>query len=152
MKTKLEAREIQNRLLHRYPILLVDRILQVTEGKRIVGLKNFTVNEPFFQGHFPGNPIVPGTILIEAMAQVGGIFVVKSDPDSNRKLMYLAGLDSVRFRRPVYPGDQVVFELDFLRRRKDIWKVKGVAKVEGKVVMEAVMMAAVRPKEDEEKT
>lgn len=152
MKTKLEAKEIQERLLHRYPILLVDRILQVVEGKRIVGLKNFTVNEPFFQGHFPGNPIVPGTILIEAMAQVGGIFVVKSDPESNGKLMFLAGLDSVRFRRPVFPGDQVVFELDLLRRRKDIWKVKGVAKVEGKVVMEAVMMAAVRsPNGEEEK-
>ncbi len=145
MKTVFEAREIQSRLAHRYPILLVDRIVQIVEGKRIVGLKNFTVNEPFFQGHFPDNPIVPGTILIEAMAQVGGIFVIESEREkSDGKIMYLAGLDSVRFRKPVYPGDQVVFELDLVRRRKDVWKVKGVAKVQGTLVMEAVMLAAVR--------
>jgi len=145
LKTVFEAREIQSRLAHRYPILLVDRIVQIVEGKRIVGLKNFTVNEPFFQGHFPDNPIVPGTILIEAMAQVGGIFVIESEREkSDGKIMYLAGLDSVRFRKPVYPGDQVVFELDLVRRRKDVWKVKGVAKVQGTLVMEAVMLAAVR--------
>jgi len=148
LKPVFEAREIQNKLAHRYPILLVDRIVQIVEGKRVVGLKNFTVNEPFFQGHFPDNPIVPGTILIEAMAQVGGIFVIESEPERCKgMIMYLAGLDSVRFRKPVYPGDQVVFELDLIRRRKDIWKVKGVAKVQGRLVMEAVMMAAVRPKD-----
>lgn len=144
MKPLLEARDVRQRLPHRYPILLVDRILEIVEGKRIVGLKNFTVSEPFFQGHFPENPIVPGTILIEAMAQVGGIFVAESEPGNHGKIIYLAGLDEVRFRRPVLPGDQVIFELELMRRRKDVWKVKGVAKVGGQVVMEAVIMAAVR--------
>jgi beta-hydroxyacyl-ACP dehydratase FabZ len=144
VKPVLEARDVQLRLPQRFPVLLVDRILEIVQGRRIVGLKNFTVNEPFFQGHFPENPIVPGTVLLEAMAQVGGIFVAESEPESAGKIIYLAGLDEVRFRRPVLPGDQVIFELDLLRRRKDVWKVKGIARVENRLVMEAVMLAAVR--------
>ncbi len=144
MKGILEARDIQSLLLMRYPILYVDRILEIVEGRRVVGVKNFTVNEPFFQGHFPGHPIVPGTVLIEAMAQVGGIFVARTEPEKGNHLMYLVGLDRVRFRRPVVPGDRVVFELDLLKRRRDIWKVQGVASVEGTRVMEAILIATVQ--------
>jgi 3-hydroxyacyl-[acyl-carrier-protein] dehydratase len=141
----LEYKEIQELLLHRYPVLLVDRILEIEEEKGIVGLKNFTVNEPYFPGHFPGNPIVPGTILIESMAQVGAIFVARSRPATRGRLPYLVGLDHVRFRRPVVPGDQVIHYVEFLRSKKDLWKVKGVAKVNDEVVMEAILLAVLLP-------
>ncbi len=145
MSGALEYKEIRELLLHRYPMLLVDRILEIVEGKRIVGLKNFTVNEPYFPGHFPGNPVVPGTVLIESMAQVGAIFVAKSRPSTRGSLPYLVGLDQVRFRRPVLPGDQVIHHVEFLRRKKDLWKVKGVAKVNDEVVMQAVLLAVLLP-------
>lgn len=141
MKAILEAKDIQKLLPHRYPIFLVDRILEMEEGKRIVGLKNFTANEPFLEGHFPGNPIVPGTVLIEAMAQVGALFVLRTESAAKGGMLYLAGLDGVRFRRPVMPGDQVLFELELLRRKKDTWKVKGTARVGDKTVMEAILLA-----------
>jgi beta-hydroxyacyl-ACP dehydratase FabZ len=143
VKALLEAREIQGLLVHRYPFLFVDRILEMEEGKRIVGQKNFTIDEPFLQGHFPDNPIVPGVILIEAMVQVGAIFVLKSEPAYKSKMLYLAGIDQVRFRKPIVPGDQVIFELNLIARKKDTWKVKGVAKVEGKRVMEGIFLAIV---------
>ena len=150
VKGILEAKDIQRLLLQKYPILFVDRILEIVGEERIIGIKNFTVNEPFFVGHFPGNPIVPGTVLIEAMAQVGGIFVARSEPENSKSIMYLVGLDRVRFRRPVVPGDQVVFELKLLKRRREIWKVQGYASVDGKRVMEAILIASVQsmgPKE-----
>lgn len=141
MKALLEARDVGRLLPHRYPILLVDRILEIEEGKRIVGLKNFTADEPFFQGHFPGNPIVPGTILVEAMAQVGALFVLGGKSSGRSGMLYLTGLDGVRFRRPVQPGDQVVFELKLVRKKRDMWKVRGTARVGGATVMEATLLA-----------
>ena len=145
MKGTLEPKEIHELLMHRYPILLVDRILEMKEGERVVGLKNFTVNEPYLQGHFPGNPVVPGTVLIESMAQVGAILVARSNPATRGSLPYLVGLDRVRFRRPVLPGDQVIYDLELQRRKKELWKVKGIAKVNGKTVMEAVLLAVLLP-------
>jgi len=150
VKGVLKSKEIQALLLHRYPILLVDRILEMEQGKRVVGLKNFTVNEPYFQGHFPGHPVVPGTVMIESMAQVGAIFVARSDPDTMGSLPYLVGLDRVRFRRPVVPGDQVIFELELLRRKKELWKVKGIGKVNDEIVMEAILLAVLLPEASKE--
>jgi beta-hydroxyacyl-ACP dehydratase FabZ len=145
LKGVLESKEIQALLIHRYPILLVDRILDMEQGKRVVGLKNFTVNEPYFQGHFPEQPVVPGTVMIESMAQVGAILVACSEPSTRGSLPYLVGLDRVRFRRPVIPGDQVIHELEVLRKRKGLWKVRGIAKVNDEIVMEAVLLAVLLP-------
>jgi 3-hydroxyacyl-[acyl-carrier-protein] dehydratase len=150
LKGVLESREIQALLIHRYPILLVDRILELDVGKRVVGLKNFTVNEPYFPGHFPGHPVVPGTVMIESMAQVGAILVARSDPTTMGSLPYLVGLDRVRFRRPVIPGDQVIHQLDVLRRKKEVWKVGGIAKVNDEIVMEAVLLAVLLPEAPKE--
>ncbi len=145
MSGVMEYREIQELLVHRHPVLLVDRVLEIEEGKGIVALKNFTVNEPYVPGHFPGNPIVPGTVLIESMAQVGALFVARSVPSVRGRVPYLVGLDQVRFRSPVLPGDQVIHHVELLRRKKDLWKVKGVARVDGKIVMEAVLLAVLLP-------
>lgn len=144
--TVLEIEEIMKVLPHRYPFLLVDRVLEIEDGKRIVGMKNVTINEPFFQGHFPGHPIMPGVLVIEAMAQVGGMLLMGSVPDRENKVVYFTSLNNVKWRRPVKPGDQIRFELELLQVRGMMCKMSGVAKVDGQVVCEAEMGAVVRDK------
>jgi UDP-3-O-[3-hydroxymyristoyl] N-acetylglucosamine deacetylase/3-hydroxyacyl-[acyl-carrier-protein] dehydratase len=131
-------------LPHRYPFLLVDRILEIEEGKRVVGLKNVTINEPFFQGHFPGHPIMPGVLIIEAMAQTGGMLLMRTVSDPSSKVVYFMSLDNVKFRRPVKPGDALRLELEVLQIRGTMCKMRGVATVDGQVVTEAEMAAMVR--------
>ena len=128
---------------HRYPFLLVDRIIEVEGTRRIVGIKNVTINEPFFQGHFPGHPIMPGVLIIEAMAQVGGMLLLGTIEDPDQKVVYFMSLDNVKFRRPVLPGDQLRCELEMLQNRGRTCRMKGVAFVDGQVVAEAEMMARV---------
>jgi beta-hydroxyacyl-ACP dehydratase FabZ len=136
--------EILQVLPHRYPFLLVDRILEIEDGKRAVGLKNVTINEPFFQGHFPGHPIMPGVLIIESMAQVGGMLLMRTISDPASKVVYFMSLDNVKFRRPVKPGDQLRIEIDVLRLRGTICSMRGVARVDGDVVCEADMAAILR--------
>ncbi|MCC7053352.1 MAG: UDP-3-O-[3-hydroxymyristoyl] N-acetylglucosamine deacetylase [Gemmatimonadaceae bacterium] len=144
--TVLNIEEIMQVLPHRYPFLLVDRILELEEGKRVVGMKNVTINEPFFQGHFPGHPIMPGVLIVEAMAQVGGMLMLGGVAEPASKVVYFASLDNVKFRKPVRPGDQLRFELDVIQIRGTLCKMHGVAKVDGEVVCEADMAAVVRPR------
>ena len=141
----MDIGRIMDWLPHRYPFLLVDRIVEIEGNKRIVGIKNVTINEPFFQGHFPGHPIMPGMLIIEAMAQVGGMLLMSHFEGQNveDKVMYFMSLDHVKFRRPVVPGDQIRFELEMLSFRGKTCKMKGVGYVEGQVVAEAEMMAMV---------
>jgi 3-hydroxyacyl-[acyl-carrier-protein] dehydratase len=130
-------------LPHRYPFILVDRILEIASGESIVGLKNVTINEPFFQGHFPTRPIMPGVLILEGMAQVGGLLAYITEQDMvGKKLIYFAGMDGVKFRQPVVPGDQIIFKLNVLKRKGKIWKMGGKAFVEDKLVAEAQLMAA----------
>jgi beta-hydroxyacyl-ACP dehydratase FabZ len=135
--------EIMTYLPHRYPFLLIDRIVELEENRRIVGIKNVTINEPFFQGHFPGHPIMPGVLLIEAMAQTGGVLALHAEPDASKKVLYFMSIDKARFRKPVLPGDQVRFELDVTKQRSTIRAFKGIAKVDGNVVCEAELMAMI---------
>lgn len=140
---KLKLEEIMQYLPHRYPFLLVDRIVDLVPGKSIIGLKNVTFNEPFFQGHFPGRPIMPGVLIIEAMAQVGGVLAyMTTQAHLQNKLYYFIGMDKVRFRRPVVPGDQLIMELTTIRGGKRVWKMAGKATVDGEVAVEGEFMAA----------
>lgn len=133
---------ILNLLPHRYPFIMVDRILEVEEGQRIVGLKNVTINENFFQGHFPAQPVMPGVLIMESMAQAGAILAYLSDPDSvGSKLVYFAGMEGVRFRQKVVPGDQLIFEMIILKRKSKLWKLDGKAMVNDKVVAEGQILA-----------
>jgi UDP-3-O-[3-hydroxymyristoyl] N-acetylglucosamine deacetylase / 3-hydroxyacyl-[acyl-carrier-protein] dehydratase len=143
-RTVLGIEEIMRVLPHRYPFLLVDRILELERGKRIVGLKNVTINEPFFQGHFPGHPIMPGVLIIEAMAQVGGVLLLGAVPEPENRVVYFTTLNNVKWRRPVKPGDQLRFELELLQVRGPVAKMSAVARVDGEVVAEAEMGAMVR--------
>ena len=144
----LNVEEIQRILPHRYPFLLVDRIVALEPGKRIVGLKNVSINEPCFQGHFPGRPIMPGVLIVESLAQVGGILALLATPENMGKpSVYLMGLDKVRFRQPVVPGDQLRLEVESLRSGKKFWKMHGAAYVNDTLVMEGEMMAAVGKEE-----
>jgi UDP-3-O-[3-hydroxymyristoyl] N-acetylglucosamine deacetylase/3-hydroxyacyl-[acyl-carrier-protein] dehydratase len=130
-------------LPHRYPFLLVDRVIAYERGKRIVGIKNVTINEPFFIGHFPGLPIMPGVLIVEAMAQVGGLLLMDTVENPEDKVVYFMALDKVKFRRPVTPGDQIEFELEMVQARTRTCRMKGVGRVDGRVVAEAEMMAQV---------
>ena len=139
-----DTRRVLELLPHRYPFLMVDRIIDMNRDESAVGIKSVTVNEPFFQGHFPGHPIMPGVLIIEAMAQVGGMLLLGSLVEmAEEKVVYFMSLDNVKFRRPVLPGDQLRFELEMVQFRGKTCKMKGVAYVDGKVAVEAEMMAAV---------
>lgn len=144
MAGMMSIEEIMKVLPHRYPFLLIDRILEIEGKQRIVGMKNVTINEPFFQGHFPGHPIMPGVLIIEAMAQVGGMLLMGSLEEAEQKVVYFMSLDNVRFRKPVKPGDQLRFELDVVQIRGAVCRMHGVAKVDGELVAEADMAAMVR--------
>jgi UDP-3-O-[3-hydroxymyristoyl] N-acetylglucosamine deacetylase/3-hydroxyacyl-[acyl-carrier-protein] dehydratase len=141
-----DINDIMKVLPHRYPFLFVDRVLEMEEKKRIVGIKNVTINEPFFQGHFPGHPIMPGVLIIEAMAQVGGILMMGLVDNPETKLVYFISLDNVRFRRPVRPGDQLRFELEVTQLRGSTCKMHGIARVDGDIAAEADMGAMMRDK------
>jgi len=130
---EMDIQEIMDTLPHRFPFLLVDRITEIEPGKRAVGIKNVTINEPFFAGHWPGQPVMPGVLILEAMAQVGGIFLLKSVEDTG-KLAFYGGIDRARFKRPVVPGDQLRIEAELTKRRGNIGKVNAVATVDGEVV------------------
>ena len=133
---------IMSVLPHRYPILLVDRVLEIEPKKRIVAIKNVTINEEIFLGHFPGTPVFPGVLLIEGMAQAGGLLLLHDLPDRAGKLLYFAGIEEAKFRRPVVPGDQVRYEIEVLRLRSTFGKVAGKALVDGEVAAEAILSTA----------
>ncbi|MDX1583542.1 MAG: 3-hydroxyacyl-ACP dehydratase FabZ [Thermoanaerobaculia bacterium] len=139
----LTIQQILGILPHRYPLLLVDRILEWEDKKRIVGLKNVTANEPHFQGHFPGAPVMPGVLIIEALAQCGAILFLKDLEDRDTKLFYFGGIDKARFRKPVVPGDQLILEMEVLQHRSSSAKFKGTARVAEEVVAEAELMSIV---------
>jgi 3-hydroxyacyl-[acyl-carrier-protein] dehydratase len=134
----MEIREIMRHIPHRYPFILVDRILELDPGRRIVGLKNVSANEPFFSGHFPGHPIMPGVLIVEAMAQVGGV-LASLLPGAEGKLAYLASIDRYRFRRPVMPGDQLITEVVVIRIRERVGKMRVSGRVDGEVVADGVL-------------
>jgi 3-hydroxyacyl-[acyl-carrier-protein] dehydratase len=142
----LDVNEIRRILPHRYPFLLVDRIVEL-EAERIVGIKSVTVNEPFFNGHFPEFPVMPGVLVIEAMAQTAGVLVLKSIPDRQSKLVLLVSVDSARFRRPVVPGDQLRLEMTVIRRKESVAKMAGRATVDGVLVAEAEVMCKLQDRE-----
>jgi len=129
-------------LPHRYPILLVDRVLEMEPRKRIVAIKNVTINEPIFLGHFPGRPVLPGVLMIEGMAQAGGLLLLSDIPDRQNKLLYFASIEEAKFRRPVVPGDQLRYEIEVLRLRSTYCRLAGKALVDGQVAAEAVLSSA----------
>lgn len=139
-------RAIVDLLPHRYPFLLIDRVLEFVDGERLVGLKNVSVNEPYFQGHFPGNPVMPGVLICEALAQAGALLAHRSSacvaPGST---LFLTGIDQFRFRRVVVPGDQIRLEATILRRRPPVWKIRGEASVDGQLVADGEITAVERP-------
>ncbi len=147
----IEIQKILELLPHRYPFLMVDRVLELEEGKRIKALKNVTVNEPHFQGHFPGEPIMPGVLMLEALAQMGGILIRYSTGLFVDVEIFFAAIENARFRRPVRPGDSLILEGEIIGRKGPFWKVKGRAMVDGKVAVEAELMGVLREKKVEEK-
>jgi len=145
----IETKEIIKLLPHRFPFLLVDRIVEFEPGKRAVGIKNVTYNEPFFEGHFPHTPIMPGVLIIEAMAQTGGVLAFKTFPEKRGSVFFL-GIDNARFRRPVIPGDQLKMVVEVLKQRMDIWIFEGKAYVNDEIVAEAKIMAMLKEEKENE--
>ncbi len=148
MSSQMDIHEILEHLPHRYPFLLIDRVLEVVPEKNIVALKNVTINEPFFPGHYPHHPVMPGVLIIEAMAQAAAILSFKTmgTKPTNDSVYYFVGIDEARFKRPVGPGDQVIFKVAIESSRRGIWKYVATAEVDGKVVAEAKLMATLRDK------
>jgi 3-hydroxyacyl-[acyl-carrier-protein] dehydratase len=142
----LDIDAILERLPHRYPFLLVDRVLSVEPGKSIVAVKNVSANEAFFGGHFPGHPVMPGVLVVEALAQAGGVLAWESSDEPDIWILYLVGLDNVRFKQIVRPGDQLVLNVNLVQRRRNLWKYEARAEVDGKVVAEADLLMADGPK------
>jgi len=148
MNTVYQIRDIMKHLPHRYPFVMVDRVVELEPGHRIVTIKNVTINEPFFQGHFPGNPIMPGVLILEAMAQSAGVLTFESLPPEKRNiLVYFMGIDRARFRRMVLPGDQLVIEIILKRLKTRAVKATGQARVDGELAVEAELMASIGEKE-----
>lgn len=143
---KLDAIGIMRLIPHRYPFLLIDAVTEFVPGESITAVKNVTLNEPYFQGHFPGRPVMPGVLVVEAMAQAAGVlsFATMGRRSDDNSVFYFAGIDEARFKRPVVPGDQLRLEVDILRKSRLIWKFKGSASVDGQVVAEAQLMCALR--------
>jgi 3-hydroxyacyl-[acyl-carrier-protein] dehydratase len=144
----LTITDIMKILPHRYPMLLVDRIVEIDSGKRIVGIKNVSANEQFFQGHFPGAPVMPGVLIVEAMAQCAAVLILRDIPNREEKLFLFGGVDKARFRKPVIPGDQVRLECEIMQRRSNSVRIHGKATVNGELVAEAEMLSVMveRPK------
>lgn len=145
MGKQLDVNQIMELIPHRYPFLLVDRILDF-DKKKIVGIKNVSINEPFFQGHFPGHPIMPGVLQVEGLAQTAGCLIFQDIPDRENKVVYFASFDNVKFRKPVFPGDTITYEVDVLRFAGKIAKLKGRVLVEGQEACTADMMAIIQPR------
>ena len=143
----MNINDIMKYLPHRYPFLLVDRIIDLQPGEHISGIKNVTFNEPFFQGHFPGQPIMPGVLIVEAMAQVAGVMAFRSGVEGTGRSVYFMSIEKAKFRRPVIPGDQLKLDIKVLQQRGNVWKFSGTATVDGKLASEAEFTAMVTDKE-----
>ncbi len=143
----MDIHDILKNLPHRYPFLLVDRVLECDPGKRLVALKNVTINEPFFPGHYPHHPVMPGVLIIEALAQTAAILSFKTmdDGPDEKSVYYFVGIDGARFKKPVSPGDQLIMEVSIVANKRGLWKFAAVAKVDGQVAAEAELMCTVRP-------
>ena len=146
--TQLDINEIQKFLPHRYPFLMIDKVVEMERFKRIVAIKCVTINEGFFQGHFPGKPVMPGVLILESMAQAGGLLLLQEIPDREKKLLYLASMNDVKFRRPVVPGDQLRIEVNVLAWKGDLCKIEAKAFVDGNLATEAKMMCVMADREE----